>query len=129
MNPELQQFAQFAKQGVDYINKLSSNIGEIRCDAIKNNDKIIMLFDVPGVEKDGFDINIVDDMLTMKYKRERKASNNFSYFLREREFGNFHKSIRIPHPIKENKIETSLNNGVLKIILIRAESKKTRVNI
>lgn len=108
---------------------MSNNSGEIRCDAIKNNEKIVMLFDVPGVERDNFDINIVDDVLTMKYKRERKNSNSFSYFIRDREFGNFTKTIRIPHPININKIETTLNNGVLKVVLNRIESKKTRVNV
>lgn len=89
-----------AKQGYDYLNRVV-NDEEIKCDAIKDQNKIIYLFDLPGVEKENIKIQITDDNLTIQSKRIQKGNlhgESFTYFYQERNFNTNKRMIKIPHP-------------------------------
>ena len=45
--------------------------------------------------------------------REEKDEN---YYISERSFGSFQRSLRLPETVDENKIEASFDKGVLKVV-------------
>jgi len=45
---------------------------------------------------------------------------------KEREFGSYKKSIKLPYYVDPDKVEASMNNGILTIKLTKHESVKPR---
>jgi HSP20 family protein len=57
-------------------------------------------------------------VLTVKgQKEENKVEKKQDFHLRERRFGSFVRSVRIPESVDADKIEASFKNGVLKVTL------------
>ena len=50
-------------------------------------------------------------------KEEDKVENKQDFHLRERRFGSFVRSVRVPETIDADKIEAAFKNGVLKVTL------------
>ena len=55
-------------------------------------------------------------MLTIKgEKKHEKEEKGENYYLAERSFGSFERSIRLPDTVDESKIEAKFDKGVLKV--------------
>lgn len=128
-NTSVNDFLWMAKQGLDFVNKHSSNDDTIRVDGVKDENKIVLLFDVPGVEKNDITINVEDDIVIIQYDKNSQNNDKFPYFIKERKWGHFKKSVKLPHPVDINNINASIKNGVLKLVFNRIESKRVKVNI
>jgi HSP20 family protein len=73
--------------------------------------------DLPGVEEKDVNVTLANGLLTIKgekkSQREEKKSN---YYVSERSYGSFERSIRMPDTIDENKLEARFEKGVLRIV-------------
>jgi len=49
-----------------------------------------------------------------------------TYLIQERPTGSFYRALRLPDTVDTNKIESHYNNGVLTIIIPKAEEKKKK---
>jgi HSP20 family protein len=96
-------------------------------DVVENKDDFIVKASVPGINPDDLDISYADDILTIKgeIKSENEVKDN-QYHLRERRFGSFARSIRLPTKIKGDAIEASYQNGVITLHLPKAEEVKPK---
>ena len=87
---------------------------------------IVVEADVPGMAEKDISVTLSNGVLTIagekKSEREEKKDN---YYLSERSFGSFKRSLRLPDTIDEEKIEAHIENGVLRI---RAAKKPEAVN-
>ena len=55
-------------------------------------------------------------MLTIKCeKKQDKEEKSENYYLAERSYGAFERSLRLPDTIDEKKVEAKFDNGVLKV--------------
>ena len=55
-------------------------------------------------------------MLTIKgEKKQEKEEKSDSYYLAERSFGSFERSLRLPDTVDETKVEAKFDKGVLKV--------------
>jgi HSP20 family protein len=84
---------------------------------VHENAKAIMIeADLPGVEEKDLSVTLANGVLTIKgekkHEREEKKEN---YYLCERSFGSFERSVRLPDTIDESKVEARFDKGVLKI--------------
>jgi HSP20 family protein len=84
---------------------------------VHENDKSITVdADLPGVDEKDLSVTLANGVLTIKgekkHEREEKKEN---YYLCERSFGSFERSVRLPETIDENKIEARFEKGVLKV--------------
>jgi len=80
---------------------------------------------IAGVKPGDIDVSINNDMLTIRGKREiqeRIAEEN--YLIKECYWGGFSRSIILPVEVDAEKVEASLDNGVLTITLTKAKSAK-----
>ena len=79
--------------------------------------------DIPGVKKGDISINVDNNVLTIKGKKEidkeRKDSN---YYSKERFYGDFRRSMSLPFGVKTDKIDASFKDGVLTIRLPKEKS-------
>lgn len=92
----------------------------------KDNDLVIRA-ELPGVNKEDIDISITNDTLTIKgeYKKSEEIKEE-KYYLREKVYGNFLRTIALPPDVDTDKAEASLKNGILEIVMAKKEEAKTK---
>ena len=87
--------------------------------------------EVPGIPKENLDLNLVGQVLTVSGHREiNRELENEAFFVQERQVGRFVRSIRLPGPVAEAKVEAAVNDGVMTITLPKLEvTPKSRITI
>ena len=83
--------------------------------------------ELPGVEEKDVSISLENHMLTLsgEKKSEREEEEN-DYHLRERRYGSFHRSFRVPDDVNEEKIAATFDKGVMTITLPKRPSAKPK---
>jgi HSP20 family protein len=85
-------------------------------DVYENTNAIVVEADLPGVDEKDVSVTLANGMLTIKgEKRQEKEEKGENYYLAERSFGSFERSIRLPDTIDDTKVEAKFEKGVLKV--------------
>lgn len=72
--------------------------------------------ELPGVKKEDLDIDLNDNYLTIRAtKTEEKHENEKCYKKSEFRYGEFSRSVYLPQNVDVEKIDATLEHGVLKI--------------
>jgi HSP20 family protein len=83
--------------------------------------------ELPGMDEKDIEISITGDMLTIKgEKREEREEDKKDYHLKERRYGKFHRSLRLPQDVNANNISAAFDKGVLSVQLPRRGSAKKK---
>ena len=91
-------------------------------DVIENAAEYIVRLEAPGIHKENLDINLVGEILTITGNREMvPEAEGEGYLLRERVYGKFARTIRLPVPVAEKKVTAEYRDGVLMVHLPKAE--------
>jgi len=99
--------------------------GQLSVDVYQTKDKLIVTSTIAGVKPEDIDISLNNDMLTIRGKREmHQEISDDDYLYRECYWGNFSRSIILPVEVRAEKIEASLENGVLTVTLPKAKTSK-----
>ena len=87
----------------------------------------IVRAEVPGVDPKALDIEVTGETLTIKGERSLpEKPEGTSYHRRERDFGQFSRSLTLPDRVNSNKVSASCEHGILEIRLPHAEEAKAR---
>jgi HSP20 family protein len=89
-------------------------------------DAVFAEAEVPGLKAEDLDISVIGNQLTVKGRREAVAVDGGTYHRRERNVGEFTRTVTLPSEIDADKVEATLADGVLKISLPKAEAAKPR---
>jgi len=92
---------------------------------IADEEYLIEAF-LPGVVADDLDIQIENNIVTIKGEIKIERNEGDRYLLKERPFGTFHRSVELPDDVDSNKVEAELKNGVLTLRLPKSEISKPR---
>lgn len=97
-------------------------------DILDRDDAILVKADLPEVGADDVNVTVEDDYLSItgerKFKDEAKEDNIYRL---ERRYGSFTRTIQVPVSVKQDEIKASFENGVLEIVMPKAEEiSKTR---
>jgi len=85
-------------------------------DVRENTDSITIEAELPGVEEKDVSVILTNGILTIKgEKKQNKEETNENYYLAERSYGAFERSLRLPETIDQAKIEAKFDKGVLKV--------------
>ena len=100
-------------------------------DIVDTTEAILIYVEIPGVDKDEVDIEVKDNVLTIRGERVVDSRiGNGSYYRSERVFGKFGRSFALPAMIHTDHIKANFKNGVLKISIPKpAEEKPRQVTI
>jgi HSP20 family protein len=82
---------------------------------------------VPGLKAEDVQIEILDDILTLRGKVEVVESEGSDYLVREVGVGDFERSLRLPDPVDTTKAEASIRDGILTVRIPKAEAAKPKV--
>ena len=89
--------------------------------------EFLITADLPGVEEKNIGITVKDGVLTVSGHRETTVEHEATTtVLRERSSGSFQRSFRISRTVNSEKIAASYKNGVLQVVLPKAEETKPR---
>lgn len=93
-------------------------------DIYETEDGLVVIADLPGVDKSGLEINVEQGVLTL----EAHASAEVAAEEISREFAlrNFYRQFRLPDSIDASESSAVLRNGVLTLSLPRAAAAKPR---
>jgi HSP20 family protein len=93
----------------------------------EDKDKFYVRTELPGVKAEELDISVAGNSLSISGERKIPVENeNARYHRREREAGKFSRVISLPDPIDSSKVEAHSSDGVLTIILPKAEVAKPK---
>lgn len=96
-------------------------------DILETEDRLQIRLDLPGMTKDNLDIQLTDNnTLTIRGERKFEEIDKAKYHRVERFYGNFNRSFVLPTNVETDKIQASFKDGVLEIVLPKAESAKAR---
>jgi HSP20 family protein len=92
-----------------------------------DGESFIARAELPGVSADDLDVTVTGNTLTLKGERKPfEVPQTASYHRRECDCGQFNRSFRLPEPVDSTKVSASFQNGVLELLLPRAESARAR---
>lgn len=96
-------------------------------DILEGKDKYTVTMELPGVTKDNVKITLQENMLTVQgEKKQETESKDDNYHRVERSYGSFSRSFRMPSLVKTDKIDANYKDGVLTIVLPKAEEAKAK---
>ncbi|NPA26271.1 MAG: Hsp20/alpha crystallin family protein [Chloroflexi bacterium] len=96
-------------------------------DLYETDDAIVVKAVMPGVKPEDVEITIAGDVLTLRGEiREEAEEEGATYYLKERVFGTFQRSIRLPAPVIADQAEAIFENGVLTLILPKVEEARPK---
>ncbi len=95
-----------------------------RVDIWENEKELTLVADIPGVEPDGLEIDLRDNILTIMGKV--KPEEDHRYILKEFGVGNYYRRFTLSEVIDQEQIAASVKNGVLTLTLPKVEKAKPR---
>jgi len=95
-------------------------------DIIEGKDDIVVIADMPGVDEKSVDVTLEKETLTIYGKVEPEIPENHRLSYSEYGVGDYQRAFTLSDEINREKIQATVKNGVLKLILPKAESVKTR---
>lgn len=100
-------------------------------DFSETEKEYLVRLEAPGFHKENLDVKFDGTILTVTGHRElRNEMKGEEYLWKEREEGRFIRTIRLPSPVDESKIEAMYENGVLFVKLYKfAPTPKAKIAI
>jgi len=95
---------------------------------LKETEKeFVLTAEVPGMQKDQLDVNIMEESVTIRGERqEEKETKEQSYYYKESSYGSFQRVVPLPARILADKAKAKLKDGVLTLNLPKAEPSKSK---
>jgi HSP20 family protein len=116
-------FEDFLPKGWD----LEKDLWTPLADVVEDDDRYLVTMDLPGLKKEEVEIDFQDGFLNVKGERlfeEKEEKDNFRRL--ERRYGKFFRSFMLPVNVKEEMIEAKFKDGVLEIVVPKAEESKPK---
>ena len=96
-------------------------------DMFDKDDSYIVKAELPGLDKKDISVDIKDGVLTLKGERRHENEvKEENYFRRERTYGKFQRSFRLPVDVDPDAIRAEFKNGVLEIEVPKPEEQKPK---
>lgn len=116
------------------LSSLEGGLADVKFDVADSDDVIEISAELPGMDEKDVDLSLSDGVLTIKgEKKTESEEKKKDYYCRERRFGSFVRSFRVPDSVDEAKITASFDKGVLEVALpkkpeAKAKTKKISVS-
>ncbi|MDJ0756633.1 MAG: Hsp20/alpha crystallin family protein [Ardenticatenaceae bacterium] len=100
----------------------------IALDVVEKNGEYQLKASIPGLKPEEIDVTVNEGLLTIKGETssEREESEEGKFHLRERRYGRFSRSLRLPNDIDFDKVTAHHEDGVLTLTMPKSEASKPR---
>jgi HSP20 family protein len=100
---------------------------ELAVDVAEDETAYIVKATMPGVKPEEVEVTLQNNVLTIQGEAKAdKEINEERYHLRERRYGSFMRSLRMPANLKAEQIEAKHEDGVLTVRLPKMEEDKPK---
>ena len=85
-------------------------------DVLHDDGDLLIRAELPGVKREDVEITLHERMLTVSGQRRAGEQREGSgYYVRERRYGSFRRSLVLPHDVEEDRISARFEDGVLEV--------------
>ena len=96
-------------------------------DLFQDKDNIIVRAELPGMKKEEIEISLHDGVLTLSGERKAEEKYKEAEACRsERFLGRFHRTLPLPSVVAAEKAKASYKDGILTVVLPKAEEAKPK---
>lgn len=97
-------------------------------DIREREDEYVVRTDLPGIKKEDIQITLENGVLTIaaETKSEKETKEDGQVLRQERRYGKYVRSLRMGTQVDGNRLKASYKDGVLELILPKAEEAKPR---
>jgi len=101
--------------------------GTLPLDVYEVEGKLVLKAAVPGIDPSDLDIQIENNVLTIKGEtRHEEESKEAKIYRREVSYGSFSRSVRLPEGLNLDAVEADFKNGLVTISLPRIPEEKPK---
>ncbi|GAB4488038.1 MAG: Hsp20/alpha crystallin family protein [Thermodesulfovibrionales bacterium] len=95
-------------------------------DIIERKEDIVVIADMPGVDETSVDITLEKNVLTIYGRVDFEVPADYRLALSEYGIGDYQRVFTLSDEVDRDKIQATVKNGVLKLVMPKAEAAKTR---
>lgn len=95
-------------------------------DIVESENDLIVRAEIPGMNRDDIDIEVTADSLTIRGERKFDDENKERYIRVERPYGPFERAFSIGVPVQPDKVRATYQNGILEVVVPKAEEVKPK---
>ena len=92
----------------------------------RKGDDFVIVTELPGIQREDVEIQVQGNRVRISGKKAIQYDKGASLHRRERIAGGFDRSISIPIEVDANRVKAEYRNGVLALLLPRAERDKPK---
>jgi HSP20 family protein len=87
-------------------------------DVFERDGDLVVHADLPGVKRDDVEVNVNNDVLTIRgERRQENREAEGGYRRTERSYGSFFRQILLPDGVDPTEIQAAYEDGVLEVIV------------
>lgn len=102
--------------------------GSPRTDIAETDKEIEVSVELPGMDEKDIEVSMTEDTLTIKgEKKGEREEKKKGYYLHERSYGSFYRSIPLPSGVDTDKANAEFKKGVLTVTLPKTPEAQARV--
>jgi len=107
------------------------NEGHLSIDVYQSGDNIIVKSTIAGAKPQDLEVSVNGDVLIIKGERHLSEDVDYNdYIYRECYWGKFSRTVILPSPVDDTKVEAGLENGVLTVVLPKlGKAKEAKIKI
>lgn len=95
-------------------------------DIFETADNFMLHVDMPGVSEKDVNVTLENDVLTIRGRVEPEQPANMKPAYREYDVGDYRRVFTLSSEVDRDRIEASVKDGVLRLVLPKAETAKAR---
>ena len=95
-------------------------------DIFETDQALTVILEMPGVDKEKVDVNVENDILTIEGRIDYSKYEGLQPVYTEYNVGHYVRSFQISSKLEQDKISAELKDGVMTLVLPKAEKAKPR---
>lgn|SRR5512135_1458101 len=95
-------------------------------DITERKDETVLIADLPGVDDQSLDITLEKNVITIRGRVQPDAPAGYRLAYAEYEVGDYERAFTLSDEVDKDRIQATIKNGVLKLVLPKAPAAKAR---
>jgi len=95
-------------------------------DIFETDQALSLIVEMPGVKKENVDVQVENDVLTIQGQIDFSNYEGLQPVYTEYNVGDYARSFQLASKVDQSKIEAQLRDGVMTLVLPKAEKAKPR---
>ncbi len=123
---EIEETIQTKKTQIKNEEKWPEAEGQLAIDVYQTESELVIQSAIAGVKPKELEVTVEDDLLIIRGERKHPAEEGGDYFSRECYWGPFSREIILPVEVDPNRVEATLKEGILTIIIPKLLKERRR---